>query len=426
MLDALNRFGNGLQAWWTGISASEPLRALMVALFCLVFMLLVVLFVIWMERKVSADIQNRVGPVRTGGPLGFLLQSLADALKLLLKEDLKPKGADRWPFYVAPYLVFLPAFMGYMILPFSATWIPQDVKVGILYYCAISSVPVLGIAIAGWASNNKWSLLGSLRAAAQLISYELPLAFAIICVVMLHGTLETGAIVANQWQHPWLTIITLPALAIFLVAGLAEVSRAPFDLPEAESELVAGFNTEYSGMRFATFFLAEFSASFFISALAVTLFLGGWSLWGVDTWFVNHVFGWHFTDMPSFLQFAGAHFWPGFIMKGFWFVVFLAKTFIVLWILMWIKWTMPRLRIDQVLNFGWKVLLPAALACLLLLSVVGAALSRPQTGAYGVSALALPPLVGEDKPAAVMHCPFSPPPPSAAPAVCDPATGACN
>jgi NADH-quinone oxidoreductase subunit H len=348
---------------------NELMRSFMVALISLVVMLVVVLVVIWLERKVSADIQNRIGPLRTGGVLGFLLQSLADAIKLLMKEDLRPAGSDRWPFYIAPYLVFLPAFMAYMILPFSATWIPQDVKIGILYYCAVSSVPVLGIAIAGWASNNKWSLLGSLRSAAQLVSYEIPLGLAILGVVLLHGTLETGAIVRSQAQTWWLALATLPGLLIFLTAGLAEVSRTPFDLPEAESELVSGFNTEYSGMRFATFFLAEFSASFFIAALAVTLFLGGWSLWGVDIWWVEQVFGWQTQSWFADGTMVAAKI--PFLMKAFWFAIFMVKTFAVLWVLMWVKWTLPRLRIDQVLNFGWKALLPVALANLLFLSVVG-------------------------------------------------------
>ncbi|OPZ82885.1 MAG: NADH-quinone oxidoreductase subunit H [bacterium ADurb.Bin429] len=352
------------------LGGNEIMRSLMVALMSLVIMLVVVLVVIWLERKVSADIQNRIGPLRTGGVLGFLLQSLADAIKLLMKEDLRPAGSDRWPFYIAPYLVFLPAFMAYMILPFSATWIPQDVKIGILYYCAVSSVPVLGIAIAGWASNNKWSLLGSLRSAAQLVSYEIPLGLGILAVVLLHGTLETGAIVRGQWLNPVLTLITLPALLIFLTAGLAEVSRTPFDLPEAESELVSGFNTEYSGMRFATFFLAEFSASFFIAALAVTLFLGGWSLWGLDLVWARDVFNW--DTGKWFVNGALVPAAIPFLMKAFWFAVFMVKTFVVLWVLMWVKWTLPRLRIDQVLNFGWKALLPVALANLLFVSLVGA------------------------------------------------------
>lgn len=350
-----------LNTIWGFIAAHEVLRSFFAALCALVFMLTVVLVVIWMERKVSADMQSRIGPIRTGGPLVFVLQSLADALKLLLKEDLKPKGADRWPFYVAPYLVFLPAFMAYLILPFSATWIPQDLKIGILFYSAISAVPVLGITMAGWSSNNKWSLLGGLRAAAQLISYEIPLAMAILAAVILHGTLEMGAIVQSQWHHWWLGMITLPSLLIFLVSGLAEVSRTPFDLPEAESELVAGFNTEYSGMRFSTFFLAEFSASFVISALAVTLFLGGWSLWGIDVWLAKAMLGWDVSNPLT----------APFLMKVVWFVVFMVKCFAVLWVLMWVKWTMPRLRIDQVLNFGWKVLLPVGLLNLLAVSMVG-------------------------------------------------------
>lgn len=346
----------------------EVWRSLAAAVGVVAFMLSIVLVVIWMERKVSADIQSRIGPTRTGGPLGFVLQSLADALKLLLKEDVKPRGADRWLFYVAPYLVFVPAFSAYLILPFSATWIPQDLKIGILFYSAVSAVPILGISMAGYASNNKWSLLGGLRAAAQLISYEVPFGLAVLAVVLLHGDLQMSRIVEHQWQHWWLLLITLPSLAIFLTAGMAEVSRTPFDLPEAESELVAGFNTEYSGMRFATFFLAEFSSSFFIAALAVTLFLGGWSLWGIDTWFAQAVFGWSVAD-PSHAPL---------LMKAFWFVVFLVKSFAVLWVMMWVKWTMPRLRIDQVLNFGWKILIPVALLNLLLVSAIGLLLKPSQ------------------------------------------------
>ncbi len=388
-MDALRNLAHII---WYFIAAHEVLRSFVVAVCSLVFMLVIVLIAIWMERKVSADIQNRIGPIRTGGLLGFVLQSMADALKLLLKEDLRPAGADKWPFVVAPYLVFVPAFLVYLILPFSATWVPQDLKIGILFYSAVSAVPALGIAMAGWSSNNKWSLLGGLRAAAQLISYELPLGLAILAVVLLYGTLEMKGIVAAQWQHWWMDLITLPALLIFLVAGMAEVSRAPFDLPEAESELVAGFNTEYSGMRFATFFLAEFSASFFISALAVTLFVGGWSLWGVDIWFAQHVL--HMD--PSTWNLAAPASIP-FIMKAFWFFVFLAKSFVVLWILMWLKWTMPRLRIDQVLNFGWKILLPAALLNLLLVSGIGAVLprlSKPLTATQDVAPIHIDDSVG--------------------------------
>jgi NADH-quinone oxidoreductase subunit H len=350
-------------------SLAYTFRGVFVGACALVFMLVIVLLVIWMERKVSADIQCRIGAIRTGGPFVFILQSMADGVKLLLKEDMVPRGADRWPFFVAPYLVFLPAFLAYLILPFSATWVPEDLKIGILFYSAVSSVPVFGIAMAGWASNNKWSLMGGLRAAAQLISYEIPLGLAILVVVVLHGTLQTGAIVAGQAANPWLTLLGLPALLIFLTAGMAEVSRTPFDLPEAESELVAGYNTEYSGMRFSSFFLAEFSASFFISALAVTLFLGGWSLWGLETWFVEHVLH---TSTAGWFTSAGVPIATAipFLMKAFWFGVFVVKSFMVLWVLMWVKWTMPRLRIDQVLSFGWKILLPLGLAYLLFVAAI--------------------------------------------------------
>jgi NADH-quinone oxidoreductase subunit H len=391
-------FEQSVNALWAQLALHEGWRALVAALLVLLFMLTVVLVVIWMERKVSADIQTRIGPVRTGGPLVFVLQSLADALKLLLKEDLTPAGADRRLFYVAPYLVFLPAFLAYLILPFSATWIPQNLKVGILFYSAISSVPVLGLVMAGWASNNKWSLLGGLRAAAQLISYEIPLALAILAVVALHGTLEMGAIVVGQMVSPWLLLVTLPSLLIFLVAGLAEVSRTPFDLPEAESELVAGFNTEYSGMRFSTFFLAEFSASFVISALAVTLFLGGWSLWGLEYWAAGQL-----GANPAAWNLAQPATIP-LLMKAIWFGVFLAKSFLVLWGLMWVKWTMPRLRIDQVLNFGWKVLLPLGLFNLLVVSVLGVYLPKGNVQRIPAPPSIAAPASPEMAPAA--GCPF--------------------
>jgi len=256
-------------------------KMLGVGVVILIFILIVVMYpMIYGLRKVMAAMQSRIGPNRVG-PQG-LLQTPADAVKLLHKEDVIPRGADKWIFTLAPVLVFVPAYMVYVVIPFGKGLVASDLNIGILYISAITSIAVIGIVMAGWASNNKWSLLGAFRAAAQLVSYEVPLVLAFCVPVLLAGTLSLEEIVTSQagGVGGWLIFrawgLGALAFAVYMVAGLAEANLTPFDIMEAESELVAGFNTEYSGMKFALFFLAEFAAGFTLAALAVTLFFGGW------------------------------------------------------------------------------------------------------------------------------------------------------
>ncbi len=302
-----------------------------VALQCLVL--------IWIERKFAGWMQARVGPMHVGWK--GTLQTVADAVKLLLKEDIVPADADVPMFALAPYLVFIPSLLTFMVLPFTSAWVGFDYSLGALFVLSISALSILGVFAAGWGSNNKYSLLGGMRAVAQLLSYDIPLILSVLSVVMLSGTLSLTKIVEQQssgWnivRHPFLMI---PAFVMFIICTLAEVNRTPFDLPEAESELVSGFHTEYSGMRFAFFFLAEFANNFFSGGLAATLFFGGWLGAG----------------LPAAL----------------WFTL---KTLLVICLMMWIRWTLPRLRVDQMMSFCWKILVPAgmALICATALATVG-------------------------------------------------------
>jgi NADH-quinone oxidoreductase subunit H len=307
---------------------------------------------ILMLRKVLARFHVRIGPNRVG-PKG-LLQTVADVGKLLTKEDFAPRAVDRWLFTIAPIAVFVPALAAYAAIPFSETWIIADLETGVLYtFAALSLIPI-GILMAGWASSNKWSLLGGMRAAAQQIAYEVPLLLSAIPVIMLAGTMNMEVVTEAQ-QGAWAIIprwyifhpIGFGAFILFLVAALAELNQTPFDMSEAESELVAGFATEYSGMRFGFLFLAEFSNSFVVSALAVVLFFGGWTL--------------------PFLPVE----WVAAVAP----VIFVMKVYFGIFVLMWIRGTQPRIRIDQLLSFGWKALIPISLVWILftglLLKVVG-------------------------------------------------------
>jgi NADH-quinone oxidoreductase subunit H len=344
---------------------NNPLFVPIVVTCCLILLVpLVAGYLSLVERKVLADFQVRLGPMRVG-PHG-LLQPIADALKLVLKEDIIPANADKLIFWLAPCVSTFTALTAFSVLPFSRSIYVADVNIGILVVTAMSAVGILGIILGGWSSNSHYPLLGALRSAAQLVSYEVAMGFALVSGLMAAGTLSMQGIVRTQLERGiWLVFdnygFMVVAFVLFLIAATAETNRAPFDLPEAESELVAGFHTEYSGMRFATFFLAEFSASFFIAALAVTLFLGGWGLWGIDVWAAKALLGWDISN-PVIAPL---------LMKLCWFGIFLVKSFAVLWVLMWVKWTMPRLRIDQVLNFGWKILLPVGLLNLLVVSMIG-------------------------------------------------------
>jgi len=325
-----------LLAWWQARNWPEWILhfiwMLLMAALVTAFLLLTVLILVWLERKVSGDIQSRVGPNRVGGRFG-LLQTAADALKLLMKEDLIPAGADRAVFLLAPFLVFVPSLLIYLVLPFSDRWLVKDLNLGVLFVIAVSAFPMIGLIMAGWASNSKYALLGALRAAAQTLSYEIPLVLAVVCVVVAAGSLRVGDIIQAQRGGHWF-ILRFPlqfAFLIYFITALAEVNRVPFDLPEAESELVAGYHVEYSGMRFAFFVLAEYAHIFFVAAFCATLFFGAWE----GPW------------LPPAL----------------WFLI---KSYALVLAIMWIRWTLPRLRIDQLMAFAWKALVPAGLVVVML------------------------------------------------------------
>ncbi|MBI2372318.1 MAG: NADH-quinone oxidoreductase subunit NuoH [Deltaproteobacteria bacterium] len=322
------------------------------ALIVINFVAISAMFFIWLERKVSAHIQNRYGPMLVGGWHGWA-QSIADGIKLLQKEDIIPAGADRTLFRMAPFIVFVGSFAAFAALPFGAGLIVSDLNIGLFYILAVTSLVVVGILMAGWASNNKWALLGAMRAAAQIVSYEIPVGLTLLTVVIMAGSLSLVEISRLQEGiHPlfrvaaggyviglpnWFVLqspFTFVAFFLYFTASLAEVNRTPFDIPEAESELVAGYHTEYSGMRFSFFFLAEYADMFLVSAVAVMLFLGGWQ------------------------GFAG----PQFLLGT---AAFILKAYLLVFVQMWVRWTLPRLRVDQLMDVCWKVLLPLAFVNLL-------------------------------------------------------------
>lgn len=325
----------------------ELAKIVAIAVVVLVFMLVAVLYMVLKLRWVIARIQSRLGPNRTG-PWG-VFQTVADALKLFQKEDIIPCGADRWLFTIAPALVFIPAYLVYVVVPFGSGLTPHSLNIGVVYITAISSVGLIGIVVAGWASNNKWSLMGAYRGASQLIAYEVPMILAISIPVLLAGSLDFDTIVSQQaggiWH--WNILRAWPmvpvAFLMLITAGLAEINVTPFDIMEAESELVAGFNTEYSGMKFALFFLAEFAAAFTLSAIIVTLFLGGYQP-------PLHFLGGQLTGIALS---AVSLFW------------FLAKCWVLVIFIMWVRSTLPRVRMDQLMNLSWKALIPVGLANLL-------------------------------------------------------------
>lgn len=303
---------------------------------------LAVLFAVWLERKVSAHIQDRLGPMYVGGWHGWA-QTIADALKLLLKEDIVPEAADKLLFKMAPFIVFLGAFAAFVVVPFGASSFVADLNIGILYIVAVGSLSVIGIIMAGWASNNKYSLYGGMRAAAQIISYEIPAAFAIMTVIIPVGSLSMVDIVRAQQGgiHHWFLFrnpFVFLAFIVYFVASLAEVNRTPFDIPEAESELVAGYHTEYSGMRFAFFFLAEYANMFLVAGVATTLFLGGWT-----------------QVLPASVA-------PQLVPGP---VLFFLKMLVLIFLQMWLRWSLPRLRVDQLMYLSWKVLLPISFVLVL-------------------------------------------------------------
>ncbi len=309
---------------------------------------------IWAERKVSGRIQDRLGPTRVGGRFGWL-QSLADGVKLIQKEDLAPQAADVMMFRLAPYIVVVASFAAFIFLPFSEGWVAVSLSVGLFIALAVLSLEVLGIILAGYSSGSKWALFGGMREAAQMVSYEVPLGITAVIPVVAAGTMNLGEIVAMQSGGFWNWFVlrdpfTFLAFFVFFTVTLASNKRAPFDLAEAESELVAGFHTEYSGMRWSFFFLAEYASMYFVSALGAILFLGGWwtGLGGLDAWITENVWG-----------FGGR-------VLGF--GVLAAKSGFLVFVQIWIRWSLPRLRIDQVMTTCLKYLVP--ISCALFLGAV--------------------------------------------------------
>lgn len=304
------------------------------------------LYATYAERKISAFMQARLGPMRVG-PWG-LLQPLADAIKLLTKEDLAPDKADLYTFKFAPYISVAAAFIVFAVIPFAPDWgVITDINIGLLFVLSISSVGVLALILAGWSSNSKYALMGALRSSAQMVSYEVSMGLSIVGALMFARTLSLSGIVsAQQSDAVWFVFYQPLGLLIFLISGIAENNRAPFDLPEAESELVAGFHTEYSGMRWSLFFMAEYAAMVVVSAIATTLYLGGWYFPGVFR--LTEANGYHTLYVIVSL------------------LVFLAKVTVLLYLYFWLRWTLPRFRYDQLMDIGWKWLIPTALVNIVL------------------------------------------------------------
>ena len=352
--------GVGHDPWWV---------ILIKVLFIFVFLVVLTLFNIWWERRVVARMQHRIGP-NVHGPQG-LLQSLADGVKLMLKEDLMPKGVDRLVFVLAPAIVAVPAFLTFAVIPFGPTVkIPftdtytrlqlTDLPVSVLYVMAVASIGIYGIVLGGWSSNSTYSLLGGLRSSAQMISYEVAMGLALVTVFLFAGSMSTSEIVAAQSHQTvhlfgadiplpgWYAFLLFPSFVIYVVSMVGETNRAPFDLPEAEGELVAGFLTEYSSIKYAMFFLAEYINMATVSALATTLFLGGWRApWPISLW-------------------DGAN-------SGYWPVLwFMGKLMGFIFFYIWLRGTLPRLRYDQFMKLGWKVLIPVSLCWILLVATVRA------------------------------------------------------
>ncbi len=318
--DTLAAFLAGYLPDWI-VAAIGAALAIAVAL---VFLIVVVMSQVYLDRRVIARMQDRWGPNRVGR--WGVMQPVADVIKLLLKEDLRPRTADPVVFFLAPIITLIPALLVYAVIPFGRGMAIADVNIGLLFLLAVGALPTIGIVVAGWGSGNKYSVLGGMRAAAQMVSFEVPLVLALVGPVLIVGSLSMVDLVRAQSAVP-LLVLQPVAFLIYLVAGIAEVNRSPFDIPEAESELVAGFHIEYSGIRFALFFLAEYLSAFAVAAVAATVFLGGWQG----------------PILPPYVWF---------VLKAY--ALFLA--------MVWVRATLPRLRVDQLMGLCWKVLVPLALA----------------------------------------------------------------
>lgn len=323
------------------------IEMILIGIAILTFYAIVGLFLVYAERKVCALMQNRLGPNRVGP--GGVFQTVADLIKLLFVELVPIKNADGVLFNLAPFIVIIASFMAIGALPFANGLHAIDLNIGVFYLMAVSSMGVIGVLLAGWASNNKYSLIGAMRSGAQIVSYELSVGLALVTMVVLAGTMQLSEIIEGQ-RWGWFIfkghIPAVIAFVIYIIAGTAETNRGPFDLAEAESELTAGYHTEYSGIKFAFFFLAEYINMFIVAAIAATVFFGGWMPF--------HVFGW--DGFNAVMDFIPPIVW------------FLTKTFFIIFLMMWLKWTFPRLRIDQLLTLEWKYLLPINIFNLLLMA----------------------------------------------------------
>ena len=319
---------------------AQGITALFSASILIGFVAFSALFFIWLERKVAARIQDRLGPTRVGGRFGWL-QTVADGIKLLTKEDLIPESADPFLFRLGPYLAFGGVFLAFLALPFAEGWVAYPISISLFFMLAVMSTEIFGVLLAGIGSGSKWALFGGIREAAQVVSYEIPMAISVLIPVILAGSIDLTLITRQQLGLFWNWNLfhdpfTFSAFWIYLVSSLASCKRAPFDLPEAESELVAGFHTEYSGLRWSFFFMAEYGAMFAVSGIATHLFLGGWH-----------------TGLP-----AAPFILPGWLAGLFELFVFLLKSWFLVFVMMWVRWSLPRLRIDQVLVTCLKYLLP--------------------------------------------------------------------
>jgi len=349
---SFSHIASGIHEWlsanlsptWTMMIEMVIAGVCVISLFAILGLVLVI-----MERKVSAWMQIRLGPNRVG-PKG-MFQSLADTVKLIVKEGLTPTGADKLLFNLAPFIAMIVAMLLMAPIAFAKSLQLWDLNIGVLYVSAVSSIMVISILMAGWSSNNKYSLIGAMRSGAQIVSYELSAGLSILAVIVLTGSLSISEIINSQANGWWIFkghIPVLIAFVTFIIAVTAETNRAPFDMAEAESELTAGFHTEYSGMKFALFFLAEYINVFIVCAIGATLFLGGWMPFHIGNW---QGFNQVMDYIPSSIWFFG-------------------KTFFLIFIIMWFRWTFPRLRIDQLLNLEWKYLLPISMFNLLLVTLM--------------------------------------------------------
>ncbi|MBS1251556.1 MAG: NADH-quinone oxidoreductase subunit H [Anaerolineales bacterium] len=333
-----NLVGGFLPDWGVEVVMMTVAAAVLV-----VIAVVTMMFLTWMERKVVGRIQDRLGPNRVG-PFG-LMQPIADMVKMFIKEDITPREANRWVYNLGPIVVVPPAILALAVIPFGRGLSGADLSIGWLYLAAVASTSVIGIFMAGWGSRNKYALLGAMRAAAQIVSYEIPQVLSVVGVILIAGSLSMQRIV--EAQNVWFVFLQPVAFIIFLIASVAEIERSPFDLPEAESEIIAGYHTEYSGLKFGMFFLAEYISTFAVSAIGATMFLGGWR---------------------------------GPVLPGW--IWFLAKTYLLVFVVLWLRGTLPRIRVDQLMNFAWKVLVPLALANLLVAGLIAAIINPAETPGF--------------------------------------------